>query len=269
MRGKDIPTLGLEGPNRILLTRLHRAFPGPFDLDEAAEALGLPRSRAGRLLSYLAARGWLSRVRRGLYTTVPLEATEPGSWLADPWVAASRSFAPCYIGGWTALHHWDLTEQLTSTVVVFTATAVRKKKEIIQGTTIRLRQISEHRIFGTRTVWRDKVAVKVSDPERTLVDVLDRPDVGGGIRHVADCLVEWLDTDERRPRKLIEYGERHGNRSIFKRLGYLLEARESKETDLMTACAERMSTGLSPLDPSSSSKGRVLKRWRLRVNARV
>lgn len=269
MRGKDIPTLGLEGPNRALLTRLHRAFQGPFDLEEAAEALALPHARTRRLLSYLAARGWLSRVRRGLYTTVPLEAAEPGSWLADPWVAAARTFAPCYIGGWTALHHWDLTEQLTSTVVVFTATSVRRKEEIIQGTSIRLRQISEERIFGTRTVWRGKVPVEVSDPERTIVDVLDRPDVGGGIRHVADCIEEWLDTSERRPRKLIEYAERHGNRSIFKRLGYLLENRAPEETDLIGACAERMSTGLSPLDPSSRSKGRVLKRWRLRLNARV
>ncbi|TDJ77536.1 MAG: hypothetical protein E2O39_02175 [Planctomycetota bacterium] len=57
MRGKAIPKLGLEGPNRALLTRLHRTFQGPFDLGEAAEALGLPRSRARRLLSYLAARG--------------------------------------------------------------------------------------------------------------------------------------------------------------------------------------------------------------------
>lgn len=269
MRGRNVPSLGLGGPNRDLLKRLHRAFQGPFDLDDAAVALGLPRERVRRLLAYLAARGWLSRVRRGLYTTVPLEAAEPGSWLADPWVAAARSFAPCYIGGWTALHHWDLTEQLTSTVVVFTATSVRRKEETIQGTTIRLRQVSDERMFGTRTVWRGKVAVEVSDPERTLVDVLDRPDVGGGIRHVADCIEEWLETSERRPRKLIEYAERHGNRSIFKRMGYLLEARAPEETDLIAACAEKMSAGLSPLDPSSSSKGRVLKRWRLRVNARV
>ena len=269
MRSKTIPQLGLEGPNCALLSRLHRAFQGPFNLAEATEALGLPRSRIRRLLSYLAARGWLSRVRRGLYITVPLEAEEPGTWLADPWVAASRSFAPCYIGGWTALHHWDLTEQLTRTVVVFTATAVRQKEESIQGTPIRLRQISKHRMFGTRTVWRGKVAVEVSDPERTLIDVLDRPAVGGGIRHVADCLEEWLDSEERRPQMLIEYAERHGNRSIFKRLGYLLEARELGEPDLISACAERMSTGLSPLDMSSSSRGRVLKRWRLRVNARV
>ena len=209
------------------------------------------------------------RVRRGLYMTVPLEASDPSSWLADPWVVAAKSFAPCYIGGWTAPHHWELTEQLFRSVVVFTATAVRSKEKTLQGTTFRLRQVAGNRLFGTKTVWRGRVPVKISDPERTLVDVLDRPDIGGGIRHVADSLEEWLRGEKRGTAELIKHAERVGNRTVFKRLGYLLEARDLDEPELLEACAGRLSTGLSPLDPSSSSEGRVLKRWRLRLNARV
>ena len=269
MSGHNIPARGLEGANRALLNKLHRAFPGPFGIGEAATALELPRVRTKRFLAYLAERGWLVRVGRGLYSTVPLEASEPGSWLADPWAVAMRSFAPCYIGGWTALHHWELTEQLFRTVVVFTATAVRNKERQLQGTTFRLRQVSEERLFGTKTVWRGKVSSKLSDPERTLVDVLDRPEVGGGIRHVADCIEEWLRTERRSHKRLLEYADRVGNRTVFKRLGFVLEARGADEPALIAACEGRLSSGLSPLDPSSSSRGRVDKRWRLRVNARV
>ena len=270
MSGTDITPGGLGSPNRRVLTRLHRNFQGPFGVGEAANALDVPHSRAKRLLAYLAARGWLARVRRGLYTTVPLEASDPAAWLADPWVVASKTFEPCYIGGWTALHHWELTEQLFRSVVVFTATSVRHKERCVQGTTFRLRQISQERTFGTKTVWRDKVPVKVSDPERTLVDVLDRPDVGGGIRHVADCVEEWFGGERPRPERVVEYAERLGNRTVFKRLGYILERRGiDGDAKLIAACAERLSAGLSSLDPSSSSKGRVLKRWGLRVNARL
>jgi predicted transcriptional regulator of viral defense system len=269
MRGKDVPKSGLGGPNRAILTRLNRTFPGPFGVGEAMETLGLERARTKRLLAYLAARGWLARVRRGLYTTVPLEVEDPGSWLADPWAVAAKTFAPCYIGGWTALHHWELTEQLFRSVVVFTGSAVRNKERSVQGTTFRLRQISDEHIFGTKTTWREKVAVKISDAERTLVDVLDRPDVGGGIRHVADCLEEWSVSERPSAEKLIDYAERLGNRTVFKRLGFLLEARGVEDPMLIEACSKRLSAGLSPLDPSASAKGRVLKRWRLRVNARA
>lgn len=269
MGSTSIPPGGLRRGNRALLTRLHRAFSGPFGVEEATEVLQLERVRTKRLLAHLAERGWLVRVRHGLYTTVPLDAADPGSWLAEPWVVATKSFTPCYVGGWTALHHWELTEQLFRTVVVFTAKAIRKKKQEIQGTTFRLRKVSEDRLFGTKTVWMGKVPVKVSDPERTLVDVLDRPDTGGGIRHVADSIEEWLRRDGRKVSTLLSYAQQLGNRTVFKRLGYVLEARGADEPGLVEACAEQMSTGLSALEPSSSARGRVVKRWRLRVNTRL
>ena len=270
MGSSNIPPLGLEPANRALLTRLHRAFAGPFDLADAAVVLDLSRDRVRRLLAYLAARGWLVRVRRGLYAVVPLEAEDPSAWLADPWVVASRSFAPCYIGGWTALHHWELTEQLFRTVVVFTATPVRRSTREIQGTSFRLKQVDEQRLFGLSKVWRGRVAVDVSDAERTLVDCFDRPELGGGIRHVADCLQEWFERDAGdRVSRLLDDADRLGNRTVFKRLGFVLEARGLGSDDLLETCRGRMSQGVSPLDPSAAGKGRIVKRWRLRVNARV
>ena len=42
----------------------------------------------------------MSRVRRGLYVSVPLESRTADVPLEDPWLIAERLFAPCYIGGW-------------------------------------------------------------------------------------------------------------------------------------------------------------------------
>ena len=96
---------GIEERNRALLEQLHRDSTGPFSIQDAAKILAVDGRRAGRLLRYLAERGWLSRVRRGLYTTVPLGASEPSAWREDPWAVAARVFAPCYIGGWSAAEH--------------------------------------------------------------------------------------------------------------------------------------------------------------------
>ena len=61
--------------------------------------LELSPEKARQLLAYLARRGWLSRVRQGLYIPVPLDARRSGEWREDPWVVAERTFSPCYIGG--------------------------------------------------------------------------------------------------------------------------------------------------------------------------
>jgi len=269
MERKTIPPRGLEGPNRALLEQLHRGTTGPFTVEEAAALLALPRGRVRRLLSYLAGRGWLSRVCRGLYITVPLGARDPAAWLADPWSVANKLFAPCYLGGWTALQHWELTDQIFRDVVVFTALEVKRKHRTVQGTTFRLRSLPAEKHFGTRAVWRDRARLLVSDPARTIVDVLDRPEVGGGIRHVAECLVEFLESRNRDDVALVDYADRLGNRTVFKRLGFLVESKGMEARGLLEACRERMSSGLSPLDPGVEAAGRIVKRWNLFVNAKV
>jgi len=58
-----------------------------------------------------------------------------------------------------------------------------------------------------------------------------------------------------------------GNRSVFKRLGYLLEVSEVTAPILVKACTKGISSGISLLDPSLPYKGSVLKRWNLVINA--
>jgi predicted transcriptional regulator of viral defense system len=221
---------------------------------------------AGQLLGYLARRGWLSRVRRGLYVAVPLDARRSGEWVEDPWVVAERLFSPCYIGGWSAFEHWDLTEQIFRTLIVVTTRRVRHRDLEVQGLPIHLTVRSREALFGTVSVWRSQNKVDVSDPSRTLIDVLDDPRLGGGMRSVNDALREYLHSEHRDDPRLVEYGDRLGNHAVFKRLGYLLEQSGSDATDLIEASLARRSSGLAKLDPSAKDAGRILRRWGLRVN---
>ena len=175
--------------NRLLLTTLHRNFVGPFTAKEAAEALGLSAPECHRLLSYLSGRGWLTRIRRGLYGLVSLDTTHPDEWVGDPWVLAAKLYGPSYyIGGWSACEHWDLTEQLFRETVVVTSRRARRRDSLVHGIPLLVRFTSEDKIFGSSFVWRDQTRVNVSDPSRTVVDLLSDPPLGGGIRHVADVL---------------------------------------------------------------------------------
>lgn len=257
---------GISELHRRRVDELHRQFQGPFSVADSAELLRLDRPRARRLLAYLAARGWLSRVRRDTYITVPLGAERPGEWREDPWVVAARVFKPGYLAGWTACEHWGLTEQIFRDVQVVTARRLRHRIQEIQGTRFVAKTVSPDQMFGTKAVWRGQSRVEVSDPSRTVVDLLDEPALGGGIRHVAEIVGAYFGSEHRDDRRLQDYTGQLGNRTVWKRLGYLLESLHIDAPALADSCRESMSSGISLLDPNAGFKGPVLKRWNLRIN---
>ena len=258
---------GVEAPRRAQLAVLHRSFPGPFNAAQATEALDAAIEPTRKLLAALAAGGWLARVRPGWYVAPPLDASEPGEWRADPWTVASALFAPAYIGGWSAAEHWGLTEQIFNGVYIVTAGRVMSRHQTIQGTDFVIRTVPADTLFGTRRVWRGRVAVDVSDPHRTVVDALDVPAAAGGALHASELLEAYFERPDATPQRLVEYGERLGRGTIFKRLGYLAERAGLADQSLVDACRERISSGLSQLDPAGPRGGRIVSRWNLRVNS--
>lgn len=262
-------TAGLSAHNRSLLEQLHRAFSEPFTAEQAAAVLGIGGERARRLARYLADQGWLDRVRRGLYLTVPLDAHRSGTAHKDPWVVASVAYEPAYIAGWSAAEHWDLTEQIFRDVLVVTGRRPRDRHPSIGGTTFVLHTLGAEEHFGLVPVWRGSHRIDVTDPARTVVDLLADPRWGGGIRHVSEMVTEYFVGSHRDDSLLVRYGDRRGNRAVFKRLGYLIEELKIDVPDLISECLDRRSSGLNALDPSVEAKGRIVSRWGLRVNVEL
>jgi len=260
---------GITEANRVRLMILNAQFHGPFTVEDAVMTLGFEVERTRRFLAYLASRGWLSRVQSGVYIVVPLDATRPADWREDPWLVAARIFTPCYIGGWSACEHWGLTEQIFREIQVITSRKVRNRHPVIQGTQFQVTVRSASLIYGTRVVWRRDIQVWVSDPTRTVVDLLDDPSLGGGIRHVAEVVQTYFSSDMRDDVLLQDYIARLGNRTIYKRLGFMLETLGLEIPALVTVCQQLMSSGDTVLDPTTKKKGHLLKRWNLWINVRI
>ncbi|MBI2813354.1 MAG: hypothetical protein HYX71_03635 [Opitutae bacterium] len=257
---------GITADNRDRLEILHRRFSGPFSVEDATGVLGVEVARVRRLLAKFASQGWLARIRRNAYRTVPLGASAPSEWREDPWLVAAHTFAPCYLAGWTACEHWGLTEQLFRDVVVVTSRLVRNREEEIQGTRYLLNVRRRGAFFGLRNVWRAQLAVPVSDPTRTAVDLLDSPALGGGIRSVGDILGAYFRGAHRDDKLLLDYAKKLGNRTVYKRLGYFIESLNVEAPAVADACREKQSSGVSLLDPAGPRSGRIISRWNLRLN---
>jgi predicted transcriptional regulator of viral defense system len=234
-----------------------------ISVEDVTTALQIDRRPATKLLARWNMQGWIKRLRRGVYAPVPLASLGQSQVLEDPWLIVPTLFGPAYIGGWTAAEHWGLTEQIFRSVCVLTTRPVRGKEKTIQGVDFSLKQISPRAKFGTKPLWRGRVKVEISNPAKTIVDMLDDPAIGGGIRHVGDCLDKYLRENKGTSEELMIAAERLGNGAVFKRLGFLAERRGGPE-QLIARCRDQLTTGNAKLDPAVPSR-RLVKRWRVWV----
>jgi predicted transcriptional regulator of viral defense system len=246
--------------SRARLASVLRAAKEVVSIDVTSKTLGIERGEAAKLLSRWRSQGWLRRVGPGIYAPVPLDLASNEQVIADPWVLVPALFSPCYVGGWTAAHHWELTEQLFQEIFVFAARRVIQKNVTTQGARFLVQPTTSMRLFGLKTLWRGSTKVQISDPARTLIDMIAHPGSGGGIDQVSECLNAYLKGKTRDRELLIRYGEQFGNGAIFKRLGFLSEA--FGDGDLAAMCRARLTQGYAKLDPSLSSD-RLITAWHL------
>lgn len=265
----EYTTKNLEGLGRTDRERIGaiiRGTKGTVSVGEAGKILGVSSVDAAKMLARWAKKGWFARLQRGLYLPIPLESQTPEVALEDSWLVAERLYAPCYIGGWSAAEYWGLTEQIFRTVVVMTKQKPRDRRPTIKGTNFMLRTVSAKAMFGLKSVWRGQIKVSVSDPTRTILDMLDDPTLGGGIRFTTDMLTNYLRSEERDVDVglLLDYAQRLGNGAVFKRLGFLLERVAPEQTYQIEACRSKLTTGNAKLDPKLNAE-RLITRWRLWV----
>lgn len=248
---------------RAKLVAVIKAAGDVVTIDDVVRTLDFSRTQAAKLLSRWTEQGWLRRVGTGTYVPVQIDMLDAEQVVQDPWVLVPALFDPAYIGGYTAAEHWDLTEQIFRDIVIFTARRPRVKSLKRQGVVFTFFPVRGTHIFGTKFVWRGQTRIDVSDIHRTIVDMLNKPAVGGGIQHVADCFEQYMKRRDSDPDKLIDYADRIGNGAVFKRLGFLAE-RSQKGIELIAACRARLTEGNVLLDPSLRCP-RLITRWRLWV----
>jgi predicted transcriptional regulator of viral defense system len=186
----------------------------------------------------------------------------PEGILIDPWVLASQLFSPCYIGGWSACQHWDFTEQIFDKIWVLTSRRINGKVQKAGNFHFLVKKTDPVKFFGLKSVWKETVKVQVSDPHKTIIDVLDDPALAGGIRFSLDMLQKYLRSKHSNTSLLLEYAHKMNNRTIFKRLGFLLSYLKFEDTAVIEECRNNISQGNSQIDPSIKGH-RLIKKWGL------
>jgi predicted transcriptional regulator of viral defense system len=174
------------------------------------------------ILSYHTRQGRLLRIRRGLYANVPRPMTAEALPI-DPLLVIGKLAADCVIAYHSALEHYGKAYSTHREHVAFSAHAIHPFN--FRGQ--RFRTVPFPRTMGGSPIRygflpqeRQGVAVEVTTLERTLVDVLDRPDLAGGWEEVWRSLelVEFFEIAQ-----AVDYALRLGNRTTNAKLGFFLE----------------------------------------------
>jgi predicted transcriptional regulator of viral defense system len=259
----------MAADDRILVATLARAARGGvISLSAAIKAIGPPHATAALRLRRLVRQGWIERLRRGLYLVRPLTAAPDQTAVPeDPWVLAREVFSPCYVGGWSAAEHWELTEQIFRSTLVVTSTLARKTELRLGGHDFRVFRVPRARLtVGVVKVWRGPERVDVSGLERTILDGLRNPEVVGGGRHLVQIVRAYGEHKQSNFADLLDIARGTASGAAWKRLGFLAERLWPAEAKLAAAARRHMTTGYVRLDPGNRQHGRLAKRWRLWIN---
>lgn len=252
----------ISSDRRALLSMLLLNTKGVITISDAERILSLPRPKARYLLWSLARNKWLNAIKSGVYVPVPLESLDSFP-IEDPLKLAGELFQESYIGGWDAASHWGLTDQLFLKTWVFTTQKVPHKVYHVKNYTFLLTFIRRDKLFGLKVEWRGDVKIWITNPTRTLVDFAQY--IGDfGLMAFIDIVKSYLASEYRDINKLMTYIEKMGNRTLFKRIGFILEKLVPEEKEAIEICKRNMSKGYSKIAPNLGCP-RIVRRWNLKI----
>jgi predicted transcriptional regulator of viral defense system len=188
-------------------------------LAQLRNALEASEGYARYLAHSLVRKGWLERLRPGVYQLVPAERGPDGVGDTNPLAVGAALINPYFFSFGTASTHHGLTEQLFSEVHL--ACQQRRPPKILRGTRYVFIYVRERRFYGFKEVAVLGVPVQMATAERALLDSIDRPRYAGGIgevSHIASRAIGRISWDV-----LLENVERWRSSALVQRLGYLLD----------------------------------------------
>ncbi|HLF07161.1 MAG TPA: hypothetical protein VI893_08340 [Thermoplasmata archaeon] len=233
--------------NRIELLRELAGRP-TFNSAHFRSVTGEDRAYAAVHLWRLREAGHVAALRRDRFTVQ-----------SSPLSVASHVVWPSYISMWSALRHWELTEQVPRAVWVVTT---RRVEDIeFRGTPIQFIRSDPRRFFGYTKVELDGWQGFMAEPEKALLDglIFRRVPVAEIAAALSRSPRRWSS------RKLASWALRLRSAALCKRVGYLME---SVGADPEPRLLRQVDATWTPLDWSAPAEGRRDTRWRLVVNTR-
>ena len=238
--------------------------------DEVAAALGISATQARDMLSRLARRHLIARVRRGLYL-LPLRIPPGGRWSPSEYLALTTLMqdrgATYQICGPAAFQRYGWDEQVPHRLDVYN-TAISGSRQI-GAASFTLIKVASNRLGDTEVIRTpDGVDAVYSSRSRSLLDAVYDWSRFGSLPRAYNWIREELRRNPRIANQIVNAAVKYGNTGSIRRLGRLLEDEGTSKRALNRLAAELpATTAYIPWCPTRAKRGEIDRRWGVVVNA--
>jgi predicted transcriptional regulator of viral defense system len=190
----------------------------------------------------------------------------------DSFLVAAKSAEDAVLGYHTALEFFGRAYSTFQRLYFLTAAATRPfhfRSIEFRGVPFPRPLVARRKqTFGVKQVPRSGASLRVTTLERTLVDVLDRPELAGGWEEVWRSLdsVEYFDVD-----LVVEYALLLDNSTTVAKVGYYLEQNQKRlmaETKHLNRLERNRPRKPHYMQPGTRG-GELVARWNLIVPSQV
>jgi len=224
------------------------------------------RVHLARILKDMVDKGMLCKIPRGNYHIIPINA-DPDTYVPDrhqvaKYIMQNKEY---YIGYASAIKIHGLTLQSEAREYVVTKKQMKPAIMSFGGITYQFIQHDATRFFGFNSIWINQLEkAMVSDLERTIVDIVTKPQLCGGIVEVGNAIFQAKARTDHD--KLFYYFARNMNKSAKKRFLFLTDLLGLEWTSEHESMMEELGPGISLLDPAASDQGRKRSKFGLKIN---
>jgi len=190
----------------ISLIKILEGYP-LFRENDVAKIVNKKTEYVKTLLYRLKERKLIYRIERGKYTCYD-----------DALLFASYIYVPSYVSLWTAIRYYNLTEQLPKTIFVM----VPKSRRQLKFQNISIEFIKTKYFFGFKKERYMDFNIFIAEQEKAVIDSLLSKKIP------LDEIEKAIKTKKLDIKKLLDYAIKTENKSLIKRLGFILEENNIK-----------------------------------------
>jgi len=233
------------------------------------QPLGLDIEQERKLLSRLARRGLIVRLKRGTYL-VPPRLPPGGRWSPGEFLALASLMADCegtyQLCGPNAFHRYGWDDQVPNRLYAYNNRLSGQRK--VGPTEITLIRVADYRLGGTDVVTTPEgVNVVYASRTRALIDAVYDWSRFGSLPRAYGWIRAELAGNRTSAADLVRVAKRYSNISTLRRLGKLLEMEGASEAVLRGLRKQiPPSRALIPLVPTLPKRGTVDRKWGVLVN---
>ena len=155
----------------------------------------------------------------GAYLLLPPERGAESVGENNPLAIAAAVVEESYVGWWSAAAFHGFTTQQPA--VIFVAVRRQARARTVEDAEIRFITVPARKFFGFKSYSVYGRATRISEPEKTLIDCVDRPDIAGGPAEVTRIVhAAMAEIDQR---KLVDAAMQMKSISMLQRLGFLTD----------------------------------------------